>query len=119
MPSLGLITTGECEHRALGTSLQRVFERAELAPDLVFVVDDLELANIASADHVTQLVSDAFRRYLGTTRTHGELARLRERCSFHLLCPMLVWSSPRSSNRPTSATIPGADRTARGTPSGT
>jgi PAS domain-containing protein len=134
MPSLGLITTGECEHRALGASLQRVFNRAELeivypfrrptssitsnylgypgpttgpthvdklvqnvmatlarrdAPDLIFVVDDLELPNVATAHHVTQLVSDAFRRYLGSTPTHRELARLRERCSFHLPCPML------------------------------
>jgi hypothetical protein len=30
MPSIGLITTGECEHRALGASLQRAFEGAEL-----------------------------------------------------------------------------------------
>jgi hypothetical protein len=134
MPSLGLITTGECEHRALGASLQRVFDGAGLeivqpfrrpvpsiisntlgypgpgtgdtqvdklvasvmatleqrgAPDFVFAVDDLELANIATAHHVTHLVAEAFRRYLGDTPTHASLARVRERCSFHLLCPML------------------------------
>lgn len=134
MPSIGLITTGECEHRALGTSLLRVFQgtgleivqpfrRPELsitcnylscpgptsggtlvdklvasvmatleqrgAPDFVFVIDDLELANVATAHHVTRLVADAFRRKLGNTPTHSQLARLRERCSFHLLCPML------------------------------
>jgi hypothetical protein len=59
------------------------------APDFVFVVDDLELANVATPHHVTQLVADAFRRYLTGTPTHRELGRLRERCSFHLLCPML------------------------------
>jgi hypothetical protein len=135
MPSIALITTGECEHRALGASLQRAFEGAELAfvqpfqrpvpsitsnhlgypgpeaggtqvdklvasmiatleqrrdaPDFVFAIDDLELPNIATAHHVTQLVSDAFRRALGATPTHQRLARVRERCSFHLLCPML------------------------------
>jgi hypothetical protein len=134
MPSIGLITTGECEHRALGASLQRPFEGAELrlvqpfqrpvpsitsnylsypgpasggtqvdkfvasilatleqrdAPDFVFAIDDLELPNVATAHHVTRLVSDAFRRALGVTPTHQQLARVRERCSFHLLCPML------------------------------
>jgi hypothetical protein len=134
MPSIALITTGECEHRALGASLQRVFDGAELelvrpfqrpvpsitsnhlrypgptsgdtqvdklvrsimatleqrgAPDFVFAIDDLELANVATAHHVTELVADAVRRYLGDTPTHKDLARIRERCSFHLLCPML------------------------------
>lgn len=59
------------------------------APDFVFAVDDLELANVATAHHVTQLVADAFRRKLGNTPTHNQLTRIRERCSFHLLCPML------------------------------
>lgn len=134
MPSLGLITTGECEHRALGASLARVFDGTGLeivqpfrrpvpsitsntlgypgpasggtqidklvasivatierrdAPDFVFVVDDLELANLEAPHHVTQLVADGFRRRLGNTPTHHALARVRERCSFHLLCPML------------------------------
>lgn len=133
MPTVALITTGECEHRALGASLQRVFgDRLEIvrpfhapvpsitssylsypgptsggtqvdklvasimatvdrrsAPDFVFAIDDLELPNVATAHHVTQLVSDAFRRYLGGTPTHSELERIRKRCSFHLLCPML------------------------------
>lgn len=134
MPSLGLITTGECEHRALGASLRRAFAGVELvlvqpfqrpvpsitsnylgypgpvsggtqidklvasilatlerrdAPDFVFAIDDLELPNVATAHHVTQLMSDAFRRALGPAPTHRQLARVRERCSFHLLCPML------------------------------
>lgn len=134
MPSLGLITTGECEHRALGASLQRAFEGAELqlvqpfqrpvpsitsnylgypgpasggtqvdkliasmmatlarrdAPDFVVAIDDLEVPNVATAHHVTQLVSDAVRRAVGATPTHQQLARVRDRCSFHLLCPLL------------------------------
>jgi len=135
MPSIGLITTGDCEHRALGASLQRAFAGADLqlvvpfrkpvpsitsnylgypgpmssgptqvdklvasvlatlerrdAPDFVFAIDDLELANIATPHHVTLLVADAFRRQLGRVPTHRALDQIRERCSFHLLCPML------------------------------
>jgi hypothetical protein len=136
MPSIGLITTGKCEHRALASSLQQVFSSehecvvrslndspsrsitsAPLSdpapivsrtlfddlvkdvvaafdqrdpPDFVFVIDDLELANLTTPQNVTRLVADGFRRYISReTRTHRELARVRERCSFHLLCPML------------------------------
>lgn len=136
MPSIGLITTGKCEHKALASSLQRVFgggpgctvrslnanpsrsiTSASLsdpappfsrtliddlvndvvvafehrdAPDFVFAIDDLELANIAAPQNVTRSVADGFRRYtLRETRTHRELARVRERCSFHLLSPLL------------------------------
>lgn len=128
MPSIALITTGDCEHRALGPSLRRVFPHANLgvwtplqpipsitcnyvsypgpmegptragklvrsvvatlgqkpAPDLIFVVDDLEVPNLDTPHHVTQLVSDAFRRETNTT-----LAQIGDRCSFHLLCPMV------------------------------
>ena len=55
----------------------------------MFAIDDLELSNVATAHHVTRLVSDAVRRALGATPTHQQFARVRERCSFHLLCPML------------------------------
>jgi hypothetical protein len=134
MPSITLITTGECEHRALGASLQRVFGAAGLevrsaqrpqlwltsrylsypaptsagtlvhklmhavmaeierrdAADFVFAIDDLELPNVDTPHHVTQLVSEAFHRYLHRdTPTHKAIARVRERCSFHLLCPMV------------------------------
>jgi hypothetical protein len=136
MPSIGLITTGKCEHRALASSLQQVlgggggnivrslgdhhsrsitshpltdpaplFARTLIddlvndvvaafderdAPDFVFAIDDLELANTATPENVTRFVADGVRRYiLRETRTHRELARVRERCSFHLLCPML------------------------------
>lgn len=133
MATVGLITTGECEHRALGRSLQRVFgDELEIvspfrmpvpsitsnylgypgpsigntaidkladsivatldsrgAPDYVFVVDDLELPNIATPHHVTQLVSDAIVRKRGPSPTHRTVERVQQRCSFHLLCPML------------------------------
>lgn len=132
MPRVALITTGECEHRALGSSLARAFVDVDIdfyapfrrpipsitsnylsypapegqtqidklvqsvlatledrgGPDFVLVVDDLELPNVGTPSHVTQLVSEAFRRALGTA-THRQLARLRTRVSFHLLCPML------------------------------
>jgi hypothetical protein len=132
MKRIGLITTGECEHRALPASLRSAFSAVNVefeasllpvpsitsnylsypgpatggtkvdklvasilstlerrdAPDFVFTIDDLELPNVETPDHVTRLVSDAFRRALGTP-THRELERLGARCSFHLLCPML------------------------------
>lgn len=131
MPRVALITTGECEHRALGTSLRRAFgDELEIyspfrrpvpsitsnylsypappgstqtdklvqsalatleergGPDFVFIVDDLELPNVATPHHVTQLVSEAFGRALGTA-THRQVHRVQTRVSFHLLCPML------------------------------
>ena len=135
MTTIGLITTGQCEHRALGPSLQRVFaghgvefrspyaEPADSltsgrlsypapetrAPslvdrlltriagelsrrggcDYVIAIDDLELLNVATPQNVTRLVRDAAVRSLGATPTHHALGRFQERCSFHLLCPML------------------------------
>lgn len=132
MTRIALITTGECEHRALPESLRRVFADVEVeferplrpvpsitsnhlsypgpvtggtkvdrfvesimstlesrdSPDFIFAIDDIELPNVETPHHVTRLVSDAFRRHLGTP-THRELDRLATRCSFHLLCPML------------------------------
>ena len=140
MTRIGLITTGECEHRALPASLRRVFAGVEVefesllrpvpsitsnhlsypgptnggtkvdqfvesimatlesqnSPEFVFAIDDLELPNVETPHHVTQLVSDAVRRYFerrgrsaSTHREFERLQRLRQRCSFHLLCPML------------------------------
>lgn len=134
MPSIGLLTTGECEHRALGASLSRVFGESLViaapfrrpvpsitsnplgypgpqtgdtqidklvasimatieqrgAPDFVVAIDDLEVHNVATAHHVTQLVADGFRRtLLRDAPTHKRIDRVRQRCSFHLLCPMV------------------------------
>jgi hypothetical protein len=80
-------TTGGTKVDKLVASIMSALERRD-APDFVFAIDDLELPNIETPHHVTRLVSDAFRRYLGTP-THRALERLRTRCSFHLLCPML------------------------------
>jgi hypothetical protein len=133
--TIGLITTGRCEHRALAPSIARVFADRDVelrtlyaapfdsltsgrvtypapvsrAPalvdklvdriaaeagrrggcDLVLAIDDLELPNVATPEHVTRLVRDAALRCLGATPTHGALERFRGRCSFHLLCPMV------------------------------
>ncbi|HYU81457.1 MAG TPA: hypothetical protein VFA31_01835 [Candidatus Polarisedimenticolia bacterium] len=134
--TIGLITTGQCEHQALAPSLQRVFAEADVefislfrdptpalttghldypapvsttapthidkfvgrmaaqifarnAPDFVFAIDDLELANIATPANVTRLMHDAAVRALGTVPVHDQIARLQTRCSFHLLCPMV------------------------------
>jgi hypothetical protein len=135
MTTIGLITTGQCEHRALASSLQQVFAghgvefcspyaypadsltsgrltypapstRAPLLVDrlltritgevnrrggcdYVIAIDDLELPNLLTPENVTRLVRDAALRSLGTTPTHVTVERFRDRCSFHLLCPML------------------------------
>lgn len=129
---IGLITTGDCEQRALAPALQRVFADHDVefdvsfakpvrsftsnrliypappgrtlvddfvaaihatisqrnAPDFVFAIDDLELANAPSPHHVTALVRDAVLLSLDRT-THREAQRFRDRCSVHLLCPMV------------------------------
>ena len=133
--TIGLITTGVCEHRSLAGSLARVFDGVDVefvslfsgpadsitsgfisypapvsraptvvdklvarmaaevekrgAPDIVVVVDDLELDNVGTPENVTRVVRDAVRRKLGPTPTLNDQARFRERCSFHLLCPMV------------------------------
>lgn len=133
--TIGLITTGQCEHLALPDSLTRMFAgygvefcalfrgpadsltscfvsypaprskapsvadrlvqrmAAELerrdGPDLVIAVDDLELENVNTPDHVTGVVRDSVARATGEVPTHSQLAQFRDRCSFHLLCPMV------------------------------
>ncbi len=58
-------------------------------PAFVFAVDDLELDNTATPGNVTGVVRDAVHGVLGESRTHAHVAWFRDRCSFHLLCPML------------------------------
>jgi hypothetical protein len=148
MTTIGLITTGVCEHRALAPSLERAFADADVefrsllatpadsitsgfvsypaptsraptvvdklvgrmaaelrsrrGPDFVFVIDDLELDNVNTPGHVTGIVRDAVRRVLGATPTHADEALFRERCSFHLLCPMVesyFYGEPASLKR--------------------
>jgi hypothetical protein len=62
-------------------------------PDLVVGVDDLELYNIGHPDIVVQVLRDAVRLHVersfsGPTRERV-YERLRGRCSFHLLKPMV------------------------------
>lgn len=152
MPTIALITTGECEYRALGRSLQGAFGDVDIEivtprpalsvtsrylsypapsggqtlvdklvsamlaeldsrtpPDLVLAIDDLELGNLETPHHVTQLVSDSVRRAFGRTPTHREVQRVRDRCSFHFLCPMLeayFFGEPAALRRAGAARAP-------------
>lgn len=75
--------------------LAEAWEGADGKPaDLVVAVDDVELHNFDQRD----VVCDRFRaaleleiqcRAFGHTTEQRVRARLRERCSFHLLCPMV------------------------------
>ena len=58
------------------------------APDFVFAIDDLELANIHTPENATGLVRDAVLASL-VGATHREAQVLRDRCSVHFLCPMV------------------------------
>ncbi|HEX8704537.1 MAG TPA: hypothetical protein VF815_37240 [Myxococcaceae bacterium] len=86
------------------TTLQKLAARivAEVEPgrvdgplDLVVAIDDLELANAPHPALVAARVRDAvgahLRSYRGTSDSAREkvLQRVRERCSFHLLAPMI------------------------------
>jgi hypothetical protein len=67
----------------------------EAPPDLVMAIDDLELVNAPHPELVVARVREAVRahlaRYQGTSAATREkvLRRVRERCSFHLLAPMV------------------------------
>jgi hypothetical protein len=64
-------------------------------PDLVVAVDDVEVVNLDQIDVVVTLLRQAVQRHLGTfswpsaRRRDQVTERLREHCSFHLLCPMV------------------------------
>lgn len=69
--------------------------RDEPIPDMVLLVDDLELCNVAwperAIEHVRAAVRACVEDFSWTSdasRTRA-VERLRERCSFHLLCPMV------------------------------
>ena len=144
MKKVVLITTGECEQRALGASLKRYFPDAEFEPaprresftssrvrastarpagpralpsvvdrlaqamvavtdpgrdgtrpDLVIAVDDVEVVNVDQIDVLVTQLREAVRRHLeafpwaSARRREQVTLRLREHCSFHLLCPMV------------------------------
>jgi hypothetical protein len=69
--------------------------RNGVPPDLVIAVDDVELVNLDQVDVVTSTLRDAVKRHLDTfawsssRRREQAAERVREHCSFHLLCPMV------------------------------
>src|SRR5262249_49813292 len=66
--------------------------RGEPRFDFAFVVEDLELKNDNQPDLVLGLFRDTVDRYIRATwpQTSGPVyAEVRERCSFHLLRPMV------------------------------
>lgn len=64
-------------------------------PDLVLAVDDVELTNLDQVDVVVSQLRDAVHSHLAhydwaSDRRRDQVTqRLREHCSFHLLCPMV------------------------------
>lgn len=63
-------------------------------PDLVVVIDDVELHNLDQPDRVCATFRAAVemeidRRALGSVAEERLREQLRRRCSFHLLCPMV------------------------------
>jgi hypothetical protein len=64
-------------------------------PDLVIAVDDVEVVNLDQLDVVVAQLRQAVQRHLETfpwpsaRRCEQVTERLREHCSFHLLCPMV------------------------------
>jgi hypothetical protein len=64
-------------------------------PDLVIAVDDVELPNLDQVDVVVSQLREAVRHHLAIypwasdRRREQVTQRLREHCSFHLLCPMV------------------------------
>lgn len=161
-----LLTTGQCEHKALGPALRRLFPYAEIdarrldgftsralteqpllapgtslltlaaeivaavqpgerrrpLPDLVLLVEDVELANQAAPQRVVQHLGAAVRAHIERHPWPSEqsrqcaIERVRARCSFHLLCPMLeayFFAEPDRPERPGAPGRAGALRPAR------
>jgi hypothetical protein len=69
--------------------------RGHELPDLVVLVDDLELENLDQPERAVEHVREAVRAHLeqhdwpSATSRERAYERVRERCSFHLLVPML------------------------------
>jgi hypothetical protein len=63
-------------------------------PDLLIAIDDLELCNVDQAQHVVAYFRSAVHEHLGQRRWSASdrtraVERVRERCSLHLLKPMV------------------------------
>ena len=73
--------------------------------DYVIGVDDLELVNAAHPEHVVKQVTDAIERHVrklpvASPKQDRALALVQERCSFHLLAPMIesyFFAAPNSA----------------------
>ena len=69
--------------------------RNGVPPDLVIAVDDVELVNLDQLEVVTSTLRNAVKRHLDTyawpsaRRREQAAERIREHCSFHLMCPMV------------------------------
>ncbi|WP_164001061.1 hypothetical protein [Pyxidicoccus caerfyrddinensis] len=69
--------------------------RNGVPPDLVIAVDDVELVNLDQLEVVTSTLRNAVKRHLDTfawssaRRREQAAERVREHCSFHLMCPMV------------------------------
>jgi hypothetical protein len=91
------ITPRPLQRMANALVTETVCARAGSLPDLVIGIDDLELANAAQADRVVAWVRRAVReevvRRYPDAASQPEANRtreaLRQRCSFHLLAPMI------------------------------
>jgi hypothetical protein len=82
--------------------------RNGVPPDLVIAVDDVELVNLDQLEVVTSTLRDAVKRHLDTyawpsaRRREQAAERIRNHCSFHLLCPMVeayFFGEPAALNR--------------------
>ena len=68
--------------------------KGQAPPDLVIGVDDVELANVARPGRVVgwlkrAVLAEVEAMYPSLHAAERVRAQLRERCSFHLLCPMI------------------------------
>lgn len=76
-------------------SLVAAVEEDEDSPEMVIALDDLELVNAPHPERVANAVRDAVSAHLQahswtSERTRQKvIQRVRERCSFHLLAPMV------------------------------
>lgn len=68
-------------------------DRRHAAADLVFIIDDVELPNMAQIDRVVAVMRRAVEAHLSELERVGQHGRtaavLREKVSFHLIAPMV------------------------------
>jgi hypothetical protein len=95
VPLLGGPTASDVEKLALKLVTEVEPGRRDRPPDMAILVDDLELCNQARPEravaHVRRAVEHHLERLPWPSRASRDraCARIRERCSFHLLDPMI------------------------------